>query len=128
MLGLRPKVLARICSFQRAIDWIGHKPSVDWADAAVACGYYDGLYVWNPERHAIMFLYSDAQGSLYEGTVRIEGEKLVHEFQEIHTDGKIDPLLARVTPHGTDSWDNAIFARKNGALVPLVQVQYLPAR
>jgi len=40
-VGLRPKMFARVCSFQRAIDWIGHKPSVDWADAAVACGYYD---------------------------------------------------------------------------------------
>jgi len=40
-VGLRPKTFARICSFQRAINWIGHKPSVDWADAAVACGYYD---------------------------------------------------------------------------------------
>lgn len=40
-VGLRPKTFARVCSFQRAIDWIGHKPSVDWADAAVACGYYD---------------------------------------------------------------------------------------
>jgi AraC-like DNA-binding protein len=34
-------MFARVCSFQRAIDWIGHKPAVDWADAAVACGYYD---------------------------------------------------------------------------------------
>lgn len=40
-VGLKPKIFARICAFQRAIDWIGNKPSVDWADAAVACGYYD---------------------------------------------------------------------------------------
>lgn len=90
--------------------------------------YIDGLYFWNPEKRTIMFLYSDAKGSLYEGTVRLEADKLVHEFQEIHPDGKIDLLLARVTPHGTESWDNAIFARKDGTLTPLVQVQYLPAR
>ena len=40
-VGLRPKEFARICAFQRAIDWIGQKPSIEWADAAVACGYYD---------------------------------------------------------------------------------------
>jgi AraC-like DNA-binding protein len=40
-VGLRPKLFARVCAFQRAIGWIGRKPSVDWADAAVACGYYD---------------------------------------------------------------------------------------
>ena len=57
-----------------------------------------------------------------------EGDKLVREFQEIHPDGRIDALVARVTSHGTESWDNAILARKDGALTPLVQVQYLAAR
>lgn len=90
--------------------------------------YIDGVYAWHPEKRTIIFVYSNAEGGLYEGTVRVEDGKLVHEFQEVHPDGKIDPLLARVTPHGTESWDNAIFARKNGALTPLVQVQYLPAR
>ncbi|MFL6531293.1 MAG: DUF6597 domain-containing transcriptional factor [Chthoniobacterales bacterium] len=40
-VGLAPKSFARLCSFQRAIKWIGDKPNVEWADAAVACGYYD---------------------------------------------------------------------------------------
>ena len=40
-VGLTPKVFSRILSFQRAIAWIGHRQSVEWADAAVACGYYD---------------------------------------------------------------------------------------
>jgi AraC-like DNA-binding protein len=40
-VGLTPKMLARVCAFQRAIFWIGHKTDVDWADAAAACGYYD---------------------------------------------------------------------------------------
>ena len=40
-VGLTPKAFARVCSFQRAIRWIGQKASVDWADAAVVCGYYD---------------------------------------------------------------------------------------
>ena len=119
-------------SIHARFTWAENRQAIRISNQFVIDGkptpYIDGLYFWNPEKRAIMFLYSDAQGSLYEGTVRIEDEKLVHEFQEIHADGKIDPLLARVTPHGTDSWDNAIFARKNGALTPLVQVQYLPAR
>lgn len=40
-VGLTPKTFARVCSFQRAISWIGQKPIVDWADTAAACGYYD---------------------------------------------------------------------------------------
>jgi AraC-like DNA-binding protein len=40
-VGLTPKTFARLCAFQRAIGWIGHKSAVDWADTATACGYYD---------------------------------------------------------------------------------------
>lgn len=40
-VGLTPKTFSRLCSFQRAIGWIGQKPEVDWADTAAACGYYD---------------------------------------------------------------------------------------
>ncbi|SPE57277.1 putative Transcriptional regulator, AraC family [Verrucomicrobia bacterium] len=40
-VGLTPKLLARVCAFQTAVAWIGFKPEMDWADAAVGCGYYD---------------------------------------------------------------------------------------
>ncbi len=40
-VGLTPKMFARVCAFQKAIAWIGHKAEVDWADTAAACGYYD---------------------------------------------------------------------------------------
>jgi AraC-like DNA-binding protein len=40
-VGLTPKIFARVCAFQKAVKWIGQKPLVDWADTAVACGYYD---------------------------------------------------------------------------------------
>ena len=119
-------------SIHARFTWAQNKQAICISNQFVIDGkpmpYIDGLYFWNPEKRVIMFVYSDAKGGLFEGTVRLEEGKLVHEFQEIHPDGKIDPLLARVTPHGTDSWDNAIFARKDGALTPLVQVQYLPAR
>jgi hypothetical protein len=119
-------------SIHARFTWAENRQAIRISNQFVIDGkptpYIDGLYFWNPEKRAIMFVYSDAKGSLYEGTVRLEEGKLVHEFQEIHPDGKIDLLLARVTPHDTESWDNAIFARKDGALTPLVQVQYLPAR
>lgn len=112
--------------------WAQNKQAICISNQFVIDGkptpYIDGLYFWNPEKRIIMFVYSNAEGGLFEGTVRLEEGKLVHEFREIHPDGKIDLLLARVTPHGTESWDNAIFTRKDGALTPLVQVQYLPAR
>jgi hypothetical protein len=118
-------------SIHARFTWAENRQAIRISNQFVIDGkpmpYIDGVYFWNPEKRAIMFVYSDAKGSLYQGTVRLEEGKLVHEFQEIHPDGKIDALLARVTPHGTESWDNAIFARKDGTLTPLVQVQYLPS-
>ena len=40
-VGLRPKLLSRLQAFQAAVSWIGFKATVNWADAAVACGYFD---------------------------------------------------------------------------------------
>jgi AraC-like DNA-binding protein len=34
-------MFARLWAFQRAIAWIGHKTTIDWADTAAVCGYYD---------------------------------------------------------------------------------------
>jgi hypothetical protein len=88
--------------------------------------YIDGLYVWNPQKNAIVFWYADAEGNLSEGTVAVSEGKLVHEFQEIHVDGKVESFVARVIPLASDrGWDNEILARKEGALTPVVKVQYL---
>jgi hypothetical protein len=39
----------------------------------------------------------DAEGVL-KGTVKVEGEQLVHEFEEIAVDGKSSAYVAKVTP------------------------------
>lgn len=39
--GYTPKVYARVQRFQRLIRRVHRAPEVDWADAALACGYYD---------------------------------------------------------------------------------------
>jgi len=44
-VGLRPKAFARVCAFQRVIQWVGWKREIDWADAAVRCGYYDQAHL-----------------------------------------------------------------------------------
>src|SRR3954470_2919588 len=89
--------------------------------------YIDGLYTWNPEKKELMFIYVGADGDVSQGTVRLEEGKLVHEMQMVHMNGKSDQIVAQVTPHGTDSWDNAIFARNGATLTPVAQVKYLPA-
>jgi hypothetical protein len=89
-----------------------------------ATPYIDGLYAWDPEQHVIVFWYVDAKGSLTNGTVRMEEGKLVHEFQEIESDGRKAVYVARVTPHESEAWDNEIFARKGNGLTPLIKVRY----
>jgi len=40
-VGLAPKVFSRVMRFQRAVHIIASSPRVDWAQLALACGYYD---------------------------------------------------------------------------------------
>jgi hypothetical protein len=89
--------------------------------------YIDGLYVWNPQKGAIVFWYAGADGNLSEGTVKMSDGKLVHEFQEMHGDGKVESFVARVTPLADAAgWDNEILARKEGGLTPVANVRYVP--
>jgi hypothetical protein len=88
--------------------------------------YIDGLYVWNPQKRAILFWYADAEGNLSEGTVTVAEGKLVHQFEEIHRDGKTDLFVARVTPlPNGEGWDNEILKKEADDLTPVVKVRYL---
>lgn len=86
--------------------------------------YIEGLYAWDPQQKNIVFWYVDAKGGLTKGTVKAEGAKLVHEFQETESDGTTSEYVAKVTPHGNEAWDNEIFARRGGTLTLLVKVRY----
>src|SRR6266513_3510625 len=106
--------------------WTQNRQAIRISNQFVSDGkaspYIDGLYAWDPQQHVIAFWYVDAKGSLTKGTVKMEEGKLVHEFQEIEFDGKTADYVSRVTPHGSEAWDNEIFARKGNGLTPLVKV------
>ena len=40
-VGLTPKVFSRMCRFRRALASIGPAADLDWAETALACGYFD---------------------------------------------------------------------------------------
>jgi AraC-like DNA-binding protein len=40
-VGVPPKLFGRLQRFQRAVAYVQEAPSVDWAELAVRCGYYD---------------------------------------------------------------------------------------
>jgi hypothetical protein len=86
--------------------------------------YVEGFYAWDPQQRVIAFWYVDAEGSLTKGTVKAEGEKLVHEFEQIKGDGKSSTFVAKVTPQGEQSWDNEIFSRNGSELKLMVKVRY----
>ena len=44
-VGLTPKVLARICAFQRVIHSVGQRAEVNWAETAARFGYHDQAHL-----------------------------------------------------------------------------------
>ncbi|HTO77581.1 MAG TPA: helix-turn-helix domain-containing protein [Thermoanaerobaculia bacterium] len=44
-VGLAPKAFCRVRRFQRVLTSIYERESVEWADVAVACGYYDQAHL-----------------------------------------------------------------------------------
>jgi hypothetical protein len=119
--GKKKKIHARF-------TWTQNRQAIRISNELVTDGkaspYIDGLYAWDPQQRVIVFWYVDAKGSLTRGTVKLEDGKLVYEFQETDADGKTAEYVARVTPHGDQSWDNEIFVRKANGLTPLVKVRY----
>lgn len=86
--------------------------------------YVEGFYAWDAQQRLIAFWYVDAEGNLTKGTVKAEGEKLVHEFEQIKGDGKSSSFVANVTRQGEQSWENEISSRTGGELKPVVKVRY----
>ncbi|MEP6821687.1 MAG: hypothetical protein ABI946_04985 [Chthoniobacterales bacterium] len=85
--------------------------------------YVDGLYAWDPRARIIIFIYANASGGLSRGTVKQEGNTLVHEFEEVGKDGSASNFVAKITPQGEKAWENEIFARQGEELTSLVKVR-----
>jgi hypothetical protein len=119
--GEKKKIHARF-------TWASSRQAVRISNEIVIGGkaspYIEGLYAWDPQQKNIVFWYVDAKGGLTRGIVKVEGSTLVHEFQETESDGKTSEYMAKVTPRGTEAWDNEIFARKAEGLTSLVKVRY----
>ena len=86
--------------------------------------YVEGLYAWDPQQRLIALWYVDADGTLTKGTVKAEGGKLVHDFEQIKGDGKSSAFVANVTRQGEGSWENEISARNGSELKTIVKVRY----
>lgn len=119
--GKKMKIHAQFTwSESRQAIWINSKFVTD----GKARPYVEGFYAWDPQQRLIAFWYVDAEGNLTKGTVKAEGGKLVHDFEQIKGDGKSSAFVAKVTPQSDGSWENEISARNGSELKPLVKVRY----
>jgi hypothetical protein len=119
-------------SIRAHFEWGQNHQAVIFNSAFVTDGrskpYVDGIYVWNPEKQAIGMIYSDDKGTLTDGTVQVKEGTLLHEFRQIHPDGKVEEFASHVTSQGSEKWTNEIFARKGGQLTKIVEVQYVAVK
>lgn len=86
--------------------------------------YTQGFYAWNAAKQKLAITYTDSGGSLVEGLITDEAGVLVNDLVSTEPDGKRERIQVRLTKIGTDTFINAIFIEKDGALVPFVTVRY----
>jgi len=69
-VGLTPKLYRRICRFQQLLQRIQGRQSIDWANTAVDCGYYDQAHFIHDFR-----TFSGLNPTTY---LQVRGEHLNH--------------------------------------------------
>jgi len=115
-------------SLATTFTWMENKQALRFDTMRVAgekrSGYSSGIYGWHPGRKAIVFWYFDDKGTLYEGTVTVEGHTLVHDFTATDKQGKLSAYRARIEPDGANAYTNTIFAQQSGTWTQLVSVRY----
>ena len=86
--------------------------------------YTKGFYAWNAEKQKLAIFYTDSGGSLVEGLITPEDGVLVNDLVSTEPDGKLVRIRVRLTKIGNDTFTNAIFVEKDGAMAPFVTVRY----
>lgn len=108
--------------------WAANKRSVLFESAFVRgekkAPYTQGFYAWNAEKQKLAIFYTDSGGSLVEGLITPEDGVLVNDLTSTEPGGKLARVQVKLTKIGQDTFTNAIFVEKEGALVPLVMVRY----
>src|ERR1700726_4683375 len=100
-------------------EWAANHQGIRFDGAFLVNGkrapYTSGVYSWNPAKHQIVFVYSDAQGNLTEGAVDLKDGALVHNFTITDPSGKVERARAVITPQGPNAYTNDIFVEKDGS-------------
>lgn len=110
-------------------NWAANHQGIDFDSTFMMPGgqlipYTSGLYAWDPAKKQLLFLYTDAEGSLTQGTVRAEKETLIHDFAVAEKDGTTSKVQARITPQGANAYLNEIYRWQDGTWKKFVTVRY----
>jgi hypothetical protein len=125
---LPPRPNGQKVEIEMKADWTANHQGIRFDSTFVADGkrspYVSGMYAWHPGKKQLVFLYSDAKGSLTNGAITIENDVLVHDFKVTEKDGKASKIQARITPQGPNAYLNEIFQGKDGGWEKVVVVRY----
>ena len=115
-------------SIEFQAEWLPNRQGIGFNGTYVSKGsrmpYTSGSYFWNAAKRQLIFVYSDNEGGLTEGTVTAEGSGLRHDFTITDAHGKIKKARAIITPLGHDAYTNEIMLEKDGSWEKVVTVKY----
>ena len=109
-------------------DWAANHQGIHFDGTFIADGkrspYTSGMYAWNPTMKQLVFLYTDNEGSLSEGSITNENGVIVHDFTVAEANGTISKIQARITFESSNVFTNEIFKSKEGKWEKFVSVRY----
>lgn len=115
-------------SLELAASWASNRQGIhfdsEFINGDKHAPYTSGMYYWSAARKQLLFIYTDASGSLTEGTVTTANGTLVHEFTVTDAQAKVEKARAIFTPRGANSYTSEIFISKEGKWDKIVEVHY----
>jgi hypothetical protein len=86
---------------------------------------YDGQFFWDAQRSALGFWYMSAQGVIYEGPVKVQGEATELTFRGEDFDGKMADLRVTVTRKTNNHYNWLLEEKQPDAWKQLLSLEYL---
>ena len=86
---------------------------------------YDGNFFWNPDKSALAMWYMDAQNSITEGLVKVEGDVMSINFQGKGGDGKPQYYRVTVTRKTNDHYSWTLEAKQGDGWKSFPSLDYL---
>ena len=86
---------------------------------------YDGNFFWNPADKTLAVWYMDAQNSITQGPVKVDGNDMTITFRGEDFEGKTADLRVVVTRKNNDDYHWALQEMKDSAWKDLAGLEYL---